>query len=144
MYDLAFWIWMELRTLYANRYMRRGNSLNESQKAHFLVLSLPETVLGLWHCVILCKLRNRVFPGGSAVKNSPAMKEMWVQSLGQQDPLEEGMATHYSSLAWRIPLIGEPGRLQSITVTECWIQPKWLSTHTEDLYNILWNEVSWA
>ena len=46
------------------------------------------------------------FPGGSVVKDLPAMQELqetWVQSLGQEDPLEEGMATHSSILAWRIP-----------------------------------------
>ena len=37
------------------------------------------------------------------VKNPPAMQETWVQSLGQEAPLEEGMATHFSILAWRIP-----------------------------------------
>ena len=37
------------------------------------------------------------------VKNLPAMQEAWVQSLGQEDPLEKGMATHSSILAWRIP-----------------------------------------
>jgi len=39
---------------------------------------------------------------------------MWVPSLGQKDPLEEGMATHYSVLDWIIPWSEEPGRLQSI------------------------------
>ena len=38
------------------------------------------------------------------VKNTPAMWETWVQSLGWEDPLEEGMATHSSVLAWRIPM----------------------------------------
>ena len=38
------------------------------------------------------------------VRNPPAMKETWVQSLGWEDPLEEEMATHYSILAWRIPM----------------------------------------
>ena len=38
------------------------------------------------------------------VKNPPAMQETWVQSLGREDPLEEGMATHSSILAWRIPM----------------------------------------
>ena len=42
------------------------------------------------------------------------MEETWVRSLGQEDPLEEGMATHSSILAWRIPWTEEPGRLQSI------------------------------
>ena len=41
------------------------------------------------------------------------MQEMWVRSLGQEDSLEEGMATHYSILAWRIPRTEEPGGLQS-------------------------------
>ena len=52
--------------------------------------------------------------GGSAVKNLPAMQETWVQSLGQEDPLEEGMATHPSILAWRIPWTEEPGGPQSM------------------------------
>ena len=43
------------------------------------------------------------FPGGSMVKNPPAVQETWVQSLGWEDPLEEGMATHSSTLAYRIP-----------------------------------------
>ena len=48
------------------------------------------------------------------VKNPPAMREIWVQSLGWEDPLEKGMATHSSILAWRIPWTEEPGRLQSM------------------------------
>ena len=51
------------------------------------------------------------FPGGSVVKNPPAMQEMWVQSLGQEDPLEKEMATHSSILAWEIPWTEEPGEL---------------------------------
>ena len=54
------------------------------------------------------------FPGGSKVKNLPAMQKTWVQSLGWEDPLEEGMATHTSILAWKIPRTEEPGRLQSM------------------------------
>ena len=51
------------------------------------------------------------------VKNPPANagdKEIWVRSLGWEDPLKEGMATHSSILAWRIPWTEEPGELQSI------------------------------
>ena len=48
------------------------------------------------------------------VKNLPAMQETWLQSLGLEDPLEKGMATHSSILAWRIPWTEEPGRLQSM------------------------------
>ena len=54
------------------------------------------------------------FPGGLLVKNLPVMQETLVQSLGQEDALEEGMATHTSIPAWRIPWTEEPGRLQSI------------------------------
>ena len=58
-----------------------------------------------------------VFPSGSAVKNMPAMQELQetqVRSLGQEDPLEKGVATHSNILAWRIPWIEEPGGLQSM------------------------------
>ena len=48
------------------------------------------------------------------VKNLPAMRENLVQSLGWEDPLEKGMATLSSILAWRIPWTEEPGRLQSM------------------------------
>ena len=51
-------------------------------------------------------------------KNLPAGWETWVQSLSQEDPLEKGMATHSSILAWRIPWTEEPGRLQSMEVTK--------------------------
>ena len=47
------------------------------------------------------------------VKNLPAVRETWVQSLGQEDPLEKEMATYSSILAWRIPWTEEPGVLQS-------------------------------
>ena len=46
------------------------------------------------------------------VKNLPAMQETQIQSLGQEDPLEKGMATHSSILAWRIPRTEEPGELE--------------------------------
>ena len=48
------------------------------------------------------------------VKNPPAMQETWVQPLGWEDPLEEGMATHSRILAWRIPWTEKPDGLQSI------------------------------
>ena len=54
------------------------------------------------------------FPGDSVVKNLPANLETLLRSLGWEDPLEEGMATHSSTLAWRIPRTEEPGGLQSV------------------------------
>ena len=51
------------------------------------------------------------FPGVSVGKNLPAKQEMWVQSLGQEDPMEKEMATHFSTLAWEIPRTEEPSWL---------------------------------
>ena len=48
------------------------------------------------------------------VKHLPAMRKTWVQSLGWENPLEKEMATHSSTLAWKIPWSEEPGRLQSM------------------------------
>ena len=55
------------------------------------------------------------------VKNPPAMREMQVRSLGQEVPLEKGMATHSSILAWRIPRTEEPGGLQSVGSQKSWL-----------------------
>ena len=54
------------------------------------------------------------------VKSLPAMPETWVQSLGQDDPLEEGIATHSTILVWRVPWTEEPGGLQSMGITKSW------------------------
>ena len=55
---------------------------------------------------------NQDFPVAQTVKNLPVMQETRVQSLGQEDPLEKGMAIHSSILAWRIPWTDKPGGLQ--------------------------------
>ena len=57
------------------------------------------------------------FPGGSVVKNPPAVQEMWIRSLGQGDLLKTEMATYSGILAWRIPWTEEFGRLQTM-----WLQ----------------------
>ena len=54
------------------------------------------------------------FPGSSTVKNLPAMRETWVQILGQEDPLEKAVVTHSSILAWEIPWTEEPGKLHTV------------------------------
>ena len=69
-----------------------------------------------WFFFIYIYISSPGFPGSSAVENPPAVQkvqEMRVQSLGGEDPLEEGMVTHSSILAWRILRTEEPGRLQS-------------------------------
>ena len=55
-----------------------------------------------------------IFQLAQMVKNQPTMLATWVRSLGQEDPLEKGMATHSRILAWRIPWTEETGRLQSM------------------------------
>ena len=50
------------------------------------------------------------------------MQEAWVQTLGQEDPLEEEMATHSSILVWKIPWTEEPGGLQSMGLQKSWMQ----------------------
>ena len=62
------------------------------------------------------------------VKNSPVKWETWVRSLGWEDPLEEGMATHSSILAWRIPMDRGAWRATGHGVTKSWTQLKRLST----------------
>ena len=69
------------------------------------VIQTGETYLG--------GISVRFFSVAHRVNNLLAMQETWVQSLGQEDPLEKGMVTHSSILAWRIPWTEEPGGLQS-------------------------------
>ena len=66
------------------------------------------------------------FPVAQKVKNLPAMQETWVRSLGQEDPLEKGMATHSSIPAWRIPQTERTGGLQFVG----WQSPARLSDLT--------------
>ena len=58
--------------------------------------------------------KGKGFPGGSAVKNAPAVQETWVRSLSREDALEKELATHSSILAWEIPWTEKPGRLHSM------------------------------
>ena len=68
---------------------------------------MPRKMAGLSH-------PEKHHPGGSVVKNLPVLQEMLVQSLGQEDLLEKEIATHSTILAWKIPWMVEPGRLQSM------------------------------
>jgi len=61
------------------------------------------------------------------VKNLPAMQEMQVWSLGQEDPLDKGMATHSSILSWRIPWSKETGGLQSMGPQR--VEHDWVTKH---------------
>ena len=65
------------------------------------------------------------------VQNLPAMQETWVRSLGWEDPLEKGMATHSSILVWRIPWTEEPGGLQSMRSQESDVTERLGTQHTQ-------------
>ena len=70
------------------------------------------------------------------MKNLSVVWETWALFLGWEDPLEEGMATHSSILAWRIPQIEEPGRLQSMGLQESDMTER-LSTHILIINDVL-------
>ena len=81
-----------------------------SMDVQILFESFLSRLVGIYPGV---ELLNRMdFSGSSVVKNLPAVQEIGVRSLGWEDPVEEGMATHSSILAWRIPLMEEPDGLQ--------------------------------
>ena len=76
--------------------------------------NITDRLIYLFNCCNIPNTRN--FPGGSSVKNLPAMQEteeVLVWSLGWEDPLEKGMVTLSSLLVWKIPWTEEPGKLQS-------------------------------
>ena len=109
----------------------------------FILLSLllfwrNETLIG--HTTGTCHEIKRISksegsPCGSVVKNPPAKQEVQVGSLGQEDPLEEVMATHSSVLAWRIPWTEEPRGLwvHGVAKSQTWL--KRLSTHSQHFRN---------
>ena len=72
---------------------------------------------------------------GQMIKNPQAMQETWDQSLDRKDPLEKGMTTHSSVLAWRIPWTEEPGGLQSVGSQR--VRPSWV-TNTLKFWATAW------
>ena len=79
-------------------------------------------------CVLLIKRED--FPAAQTVKNPPAMQETRVQSLGREEALETGMATHSSILAWRSPWTEKPGGLQFVGLQRDTTE-QLIHTHTE-------------
>ena len=72
-----------------------------------------------WFCSVLLVPKGG-FPGGSVLKNLPAMQEPWVLSLHREDLLEEGMAAHSSILVWKLPWTEESSGLQSMGSQRVW------------------------
>ena len=75
------------------------------------LVNLPKVTQG--ECYVPSGVK-RISLVAQMVKHLPKMRETWVRSLGREDPLEKEMATHSSTLAWKIPWMEEPGRLQSV------------------------------
>ena len=87
-------------------------SLLFNMLSRFVIAFLPRSKL-----LLISWLQSPSVTGGSeGKKHLPAMQETWVQSLGQEDPLEKEMATHSSTLTWKIPWMEGPGRLQSMAL----------------------------
>ena len=85
------------------RLSHQGSPFKGRDDIQFTLTPIAREVLVDFICIKIAQM----------VKNMPAIQETWVQSLGLEDPLEKGMATHSSILAWRIPQTEEPGGLQS-------------------------------
>ena len=83
------------------------------------------------NCKLLWKLGASLV--AQTVKNLPVVQETWLWSLGWEDPLKEGMVTHSSILAWRIPM--EPGRLQSMGLQR--VRRDWVTKHTHGSWNAI-------
>ena len=78
------------------------------------VVNLPTLTVSFFNCRVPCNTQDYISLVVQMVKNLSAMQETQVRSLGQEDVLEKGMATHFSILAWRIPWTGKPGKLLSM------------------------------
>ena len=94
------------------------------QHSGFFMVQLSHPYMTTWKTTALTRWTSLVV---QTVKNLPAMQETWVLSLVWEDPLEEGMATHPSILAWRIPMAEKFGGLQSMESQR--VRYNWLTKH---------------
>ena len=101
---------------YHHHNSRMFLSFNTKPCTHSRHLHFSQVIsaVGILKLVALCGPIPSASLVTQMVMNPPTMQETWVGSLGWKDPLEKGMATHSSTLAWRISWTEEPGRLQSM------------------------------
>jgi len=126
MWDLVPWPGIKPRT----------PAMGAESLSHWTTREVPLPIYFVLYICLMCFSflwsSFRGLPGGSAVKNPPAKQEpqeMQVWSLGQENPLEKGMATHSSTLAWKIPKIGAYGAtVHGVGKSQTGL--KWLSMHT--------------
>ena len=117
----------QLSWLYHSISPHKGDSL----------FNLPPQGSSLYYLILSCS-KEWTSMVAQMVKNLPPMQETQVQFLGQEDPVEKGIATHFSILAWRIPWTEEPGGLQSRgsqRVRYNWVTLSHTHTHWRVLYN---------
>ena len=114
-----------------NKELKKINKIYEREVGVDIIFPIPlSTIKNPRH-----KIRD--LPVAQTIKNLPAMQETQVRSLGREDSLEKGMATHSSILAWRIPWTKESGGLQSIglqTVTYNWTTATITTRHNINKY----------
>ena len=116
---LLHWVWMIFQLWYSNsQFQHLGSSSltrDQTQVPCFKSIeSQPLDHQGSPGIILNIQGSIRASLVAHTVKNLPAMQQTQVQSLGQEGPLEKGMATHSSILAWKIPWTEEPGGLQSM------------------------------
>ena len=105
-----------VKVLVVQLYLTVCNPTGPTEPARLLCLF---NLLYFWIFVLIIHRASLV---AQMVKNLPAMQETLVWSLGWEDPLKKGMATHSSTLAWRIPWTEQPGRLQSMgSQSQTWL-----------------------
>ena len=105
---------------YLNRWYR-VSGIGITKEPFSMILKQLEGKFGFWWPLSWASLVAQT------ARNPSAMRDTWVWSLAWEDPLEEGMATHSSILAWRIPLTEEPGRLQSMGSQK--VRHVWVTKH---------------
>ena len=109
--ELPGWIhWWPGSTHDLRLQFRQPSSLKEPSNAIWSSLRLPILLCGFFREFIQLSWTSLV---AQTVKRLPTVQETWLESLGQED-LEKEMATHSSTLGWKIPWMEEPGRLQSM------------------------------
>ena len=111
-------------TTYGNQNISSIILEAQNLKNSSVFLMLPFCFSCLHFCVSITYYRASLV--AQTVKNPPAMWDTWVPPLGWEDPLEEGMATHSSILAWRISISEDPGGLQSMGLQK--VRVDWATT----------------
>ena len=111
------WVWVNSGSWWWTGRPGVLQSMGSQRAEHDWVTELNWTDASIWAPLV-----------AQMVKNPPAMWETWVRSLGWEDPLEEGMVTHSSILAWRSPWTEGPGRLQSIGSQR--VRQEWGTNHS--------------